>query len=65
MHTSKARKRRKERVNNSMTDKQMHFLAWLITTITDNCGSIEEVKAMNAEIRRHSAGMIAGEPKQK
>lgn len=48
-----------------MTDKQMHFLAWLITTVTDNCGSIEEVKAMNAEIRRHSAGMIAGEPKQK
>lgn len=38
-----------------MTDKQMHFIAWLITTLTDKCQSIEEVKAVNAEIRKHSA----------
>lgn len=47
-----------------MTDKQMHFLAWLITTVTDSGRSMEEVRAMNAEIRR-SAGMIAGESKRK
>ena len=46
-----------------MTDKQMHFLAWLITTATDSCESMEEVRAMNAEIRR-SAGVITGEPKR-
>ncbi len=38
-----------------MTDKQMHFIAWLITTLTDKCQTIEEVKAINAEIRKHSA----------
>lgn len=38
-----------------MTDKQMHFIAWLITTLTDKCQTIEEVKKMNAEIRKHSA----------
>lgn len=38
-----------------MTDKQMHFIAWLITTLTDKCQTIEEVKAVNAEIRKHSA----------
>ena len=43
-----------------MTDKQMQFIAWLITTATDKCKDIEEVRAMNAEIRKHSAG-ITGE----
>lgn len=39
-----------------MTDKQMQFIAWLITTATDKCQSMEEVREMNKEIRRHSAG---------
>ncbi len=40
-----------------MTDKQLQFIAWLITTATDKCQTIEEVKAMNAEIRKHSLGI--------
>ena len=40
-----------------MTDKQMQFIAWLITTATDKCQSMEEVRAMNEEIRKHSAGL--------
>lgn len=40
-----------------MTDKQMQFIAWLITTATDKCESMEEVRAMNEEIRRRSAGI--------
>lgn len=40
-----------------MTDKQMQFIAWLITTATDKCQSIEEVREMNREIRKHSAGL--------
>lgn len=36
-----------------MTDKQMQFIAWLITTATDKCQSLEEVKEMNQEIRKH------------
>ena len=40
-----------------MTDKQMQFIAWLITTATDKCQTIEEVRAMNEEIRKHSAGL--------
>lgn len=39
-----------------MTDKQMQFIAWLITTATDKCQSLEEVKEMNKEIRKHSTG---------
>lgn len=38
-----------------MTDKQMHFITWLITNLTDKCQTIEEVKILNAEIRKHSA----------
>ena len=38
-----------------MTDVQMHFIAWLITTATDKCSTMEEVRAMNEQIRRHSA----------
>lgn len=40
----------------NMTDQQMQFIAWLITTATDKCQSMEEVREMNKEIRRHSAG---------
>lgn len=40
-----------------MTDKQMQFIAWLITTVTDKCKDMEEVRTMNEEIRKHSAGI--------
>ena len=40
-----------------MTDTQMHFIAWLITTATDKCKDMDEVRKMNEEIRRHSAGI--------
>lgn len=40
-----------------MTDKQLQFIAWLITTATDKCQTIEEVKAMNEEIRKYSLGL--------
>lgn len=42
---------------NVMTDKQLQFIAWLITTATDKCKDIEEVRKMNEEIRKHSAGL--------
>lgn len=42
----------------AMTDKQMQFFAWLITTATDKCQSLEEVREMNQEIRRHSIGFL-------
>ena len=41
---------------NTMTDKHMQFIAWLITTATDKCKDMDEVRKMNEEIRRHSAG---------
>ncbi|MCC8103952.1 MAG: hypothetical protein LIP11_17465 [Clostridiales bacterium] len=44
-------------VKEVMTDKQMQFIAWLITTATDKCQTIDEVKEMNKEIRKHSAGL--------
>ncbi len=37
-----------------MTDKQMQFIAWLITTATDKCQTMDEVREMNKEIRKHS-----------
>ena len=40
-----------------MTDKQMQFIAWLITTATEKCQSMEEVREMNKEIRKHSTGL--------
>lgn len=40
-----------------MTDKQLQFIAWLITTATDKCKDMDEVRAMNEEIRRHSSGL--------
>ena len=39
-----------------MTDKQMQFIAWLITTATDKCQTMDEVREMNKEIRKHSTG---------
>lgn len=42
---------------NVMTDKQMQFIAWLITTATDKCQTMDEVREMNKEIRKHSAGL--------
>lgn len=45
------------RTMNAMTDKQMQFIAWLITTATDKCQSMEEVREMNREIRKYSAGL--------
>lgn len=47
-----------------MTDKQMQFLTWLITTVTDKCQSVEEVREMNEEIRKHASG-IKEESKEK
>ncbi len=41
-----------------MTDKQVRFLTWLITTATDKCTTIEEVHELNREIRKHSDGLI-------
>ena len=42
---------------NAVTDKQMQFIAWLITTATDKCKDMDEVRKMNEEIRKHSAGI--------
>lgn len=49
----------------TMTDKQMQFIAWLITTATDKCKDMDEVRAMNEEIRRHSAGIKTDEDSNK
>lgn len=49
---------------NAMTDKQMQFIAWLITTATDKCKDMDEVRKMNEEIRKHSAGIKAEDEDQ-
>ncbi len=41
-----------------MTNKQLQFITWLITTATDKCQTIEEVRELNQEIRKHSDGLI-------
>ena len=41
----------------TMTDRQMQFLTWLITTATDKCQTMEEVREMNEQIREHAAGL--------
>mgnify|MGYP003421843986 CR=1 FL=1 len=33
-----------------MTDIQMDFITWLITTVTDQCQTIEEVHQLNEQI---------------
>lgn len=48
-----------------MTDKQMQFIAWLITTATDKCQTIDEVREMNKEIRKHSTGFREEAEEQK
>ena len=37
-----------------ITYKKMHFIKCLITTITDKCPTIDEIREMNKEIRKHS-----------
>ncbi|MBU5477080.1 hypothetical protein KQI72_10185 [Eubacterium sp. MSJ-21] len=41
-----------------VTNKQLQFITWLITTATDKCQTIEEVRELNREIRKHSDGLI-------
>ncbi|MBO4608391.1 MAG: hypothetical protein J5696_00820 [Lachnospiraceae bacterium] len=43
-----------------LTNKQLQFITWLITTATDKCRTIEEVRELNKEIRLHSDGLIDG-----
>lgn len=45
----------------NMTNKQLQFITWLITTATDKCQTIEEVRELNAEIRRLSDGLVIEE----
>lgn len=47
----------------NMTDKQMQFITCLITTATDKCQSMEEVREMSEQIRKMSAG-VEKEPKE-
>lgn len=35
----------------NVSNKQLQFIIWLITTATDKCQTIEEVRELNAEIR--------------
>lgn len=44
-----------------MTNKQLQFITWLITAATDKCQTIEEVRELNREIRRHSDGLLEEE----
>ncbi len=41
-----------------ITNKQLQFITWLITTATDKCQTIGEVRELNREIRKHSDGLI-------
>lgn len=52
-------------MESGMTDNQMKFIAWLITTATDKCQTIDEVREMNKEIRKHSSGIIEEAEKKK
>lgn len=45
-------------MNDMATNKQLQFITWLITTATDKCQTIEEVRELNKEIRKHSDGLI-------
>ena len=40
---------------NAMTDKQMQFIAWLITTVIDKCKDMDEVKKVKEELCRKLA----------
>ena len=48
-----------------MTNKQIQFITWLITTATNKCQTIEEVRQLNKEIRMHSDGLIDELPEEK
>ena len=39
-------------------NKQLQFITWLITTATDKCQTIDEVRELNRENRKHSDGQI-------
>lgn len=39
-------------------NKQLQFITWLITAATDKCQTIEEVRELNKEIRKHSDGLV-------
>ena len=41
-----------------VTNKQLQFITWLITTATDKCQTTDEVRELNREIRKHSDGLI-------
>ncbi len=41
-----------------ITNKQLQYITWLITTATDKCQTIDEVRELNREIRKHSDGLI-------
>ena len=41
-----------------VTNKQLQFITWLITTATDKCQTIDEVRELNREIRKHPDGLI-------
>lgn len=41
-----------------MTDLQMQFLVWLITTLTDQCENIDELHRVNRRLR-YMAGLPA------
>lgn len=41
-----------------VTNKQLQFITWLITTATDKCQTIDEVRELNREIRKYSDGLI-------
>ena len=41
-----------------VTNKQLQFITWLITTATDKYQTIDEVRELNREIRKHSDGLI-------
>ncbi len=41
-----------------MTNRQIQFLIWLITTAIDKCQTIGEARELNKEIRIHSDGLI-------
>ena len=41
-----------------VTNKQLQFITWLITPATDKCQTIDEVRELNREIRKHSDGLI-------
>lgn len=47
------------------TNAQLQFITWLITTTTDKRQTIEEVRELNAEIRKHSNGLIDESEKKK